>query len=241
MALESSPEGRIIIDIPFPKQQYLVDVDLIPEGDRADIPSRVTSIVSVSELIASPLDLNQIAKDNPHLRAYLQQLRRTHEVKSLSFACSFASNSHPVIRAAVEVSLTRNDQATDVTPIAWCLEPSRIDKPASSFPAKLSFEIALPPKAKVEVGPRQESVHKERYILLAHGEGTATPGWLFRRTSQHDFDGIHWLGMVVLLPRKAPVTAQISLAAAIRYRKLGIIPCSADLPSNGIQPVSLIP
>jgi hypothetical protein len=233
MALGSSAASHnVIVDVPLPDEPCLIDIDLIPAGDRSGVPSRVTSLVCVSEPVISPLNVDQVAGDNPHLSAYLQQQRRTHEVKILTFACSFASRSHPVMRAVTAISLTRDDQAAEHAPIAWCLRPARVDKPARSLPAKLSFDLAVPPKAKVELGPRQEDPHKERYIILAYGEGTAAPEWLFRRTRQHDFDGIHWLGMVVLFPRKTPATAQIALTAAIKSVKFGILPCLADLPER---------
>jgi hypothetical protein len=233
MDLESSAIGHSVnVDVPLPGEPCLIDIDLIPAGNRSGVPNRVTSLVCVSEPVISPLDVDQVANDTPHLSAYLQQRRRTHEVTSLTFACSFTSRSHPVIRAVVAISLTRDDQAVEQAPIAWRLQPNRIDKPTRTLPAKLSFDIAVPPKAHVEVGPIQEDPHKQRYIILAHGEGTTEPEWLFRRTSQHDFDGIHWLGMIVLLPRKTPATAQIALTSSIRHHKLGIIPCSADLPER---------
>lgn len=230
----------MIVDIPLPAHPSLINVDLTPAGDRSGAPSRISDLVSVSTPVVGPLDVDQAARDYPHLSAYLQQRRRTHELKTLSIACSFASRSHPLLRAAIVISLTTDDQATEHTPIAWCLQPDRVDKPVRSLPTKLSFYIAVPPKAKVEVGPAQEDPHRERYVILAHGEGTANPEWIFRRTSQHDFDGTHWLGMIVLLPRKAPVTADIALTAAIRDKKLGMIPCSADLPEL-VNPFPLTP
>jgi hypothetical protein len=230
----------MIIDLPLPADPRLIDVDLIPEGDRYDAPSRISSLVSVSAPVVGPLDIDKAARNYPHLSAYLQQRRHTHELKTLSIACSFASRSHPLLRAAIVISLTRDDQATDHTPIAWCLQPDRVDKPVRTLPTKLSFDIAVPPKAKVEVGPAQEDPNRERYVILAHGEGTATPEWLFRRMSKHDFDGTHWLGMIVLLPRKTPVTADIALTATIRDKKLGVIPCSADLPQL-VNPFPLTP
>lgn len=158
--------------------------------------------------------------------------RRTHEIKSLRLACSFTSRSHPVVRAGVTVSLALDDRGPDDAPIAWCLQPARIDKPTRSLPAKLSFDITVPPKATVELGPPQDSATRQHYIILAHGEGTTAPEWVFRRTSQNDFDGIHWLGMVMLLPQEAPATAQIALTATISHHTLGIIPCTADLPTH---------
>lgn len=233
MALGSSPEDhRVILDVPLPHEPCLIDIDLIPAAERSGVSSRLTSLLCVSEPVISPIDVDHIAKDNAHISAYLQQRRGTHLVKSLAFACSFASRSHPLIRAAIAISLTCDDPVAEHAPIAWCLQPARLDKPTRTLPAKLSFDIAVPPKAQVQLGPRQENAHKERYIILAHGEGTAVPEWLFRRTSQHDFDGIHWLGMIVLLPRKTPTTAGVALTAAIKDKKYGILPCSANLPEQ---------
>lgn len=241
MALETSGgSAGLIINIPLPSDPSLIDVDLVPAGDRSGVPSRVSSLIAISAPVVAPLDIDEAARDYPHLGAYLQQRRRTHELKTLRIACSFASRSHRLLRAALVISMIRDDHATEDAPVAWCLQPDRVDKPVRSLPTKLSFDIAVPPKAKIEVGPAQEDPHRERYVILAHGEGTATPEWLFRRTSQYDFDGTHWLGMIVLLPKKILVTAEIALTAAIRDKKLGMIPCSADLPGP-VTPFPLTP
>jgi hypothetical protein len=222
----------MIIEVPLPEKPELIAIDLTPEGDRSQpLPEQISSLVSVGRPLLNPLDADQLAKESPHISAYLRQNKRSYGAKTLALPCSFASRSHPLVSAAVAVSLTSDSQAGEI-PVAWCLQPDRVNKPVLGRPFKLSLDISLPPKASFEVRSPEQRPGIEHYIILASGEGTADPGWQFRRTGQHDFDGIHWLGMVVMFPRNTSVTAQLALSASIRYKKIGIIPCSADLPAQ---------
>jgi hypothetical protein len=240
MGLETSSGGNpVIIDVPLPEEPDLMGIDLLPEDERSpdlpesgDLPDRVSRLVAVGRPLLNPIDADQLAKASPHINAYLLQHKHSYEAKTLAFPCSFVSRSHPLVRAAVAVSLTSDGQAAEDTAVAWCLQPDRVNKPVLGHPFKLSLNFTVPPKASVEVGSPEQRPEIERYIILAYGEGTPDPEWLFRRTGQHDFDGLHWLGMVVMFPRNAPATARFALTAAIRHKKIGIVPYSADLPEQ---------
>ena len=172
MGLETSSEGKpVIIDVPLPEEPDLIGIDLVSEAERSrDLPERVSSLVSVGRPLVNPLDTDQLAKDSPHISAYLLQHKLSYEAKTLALPCSFVSRSHPLVRAAVAVSLTGDSQAGEDSPVAWCLQPDRVNKPVLGRPVKLSLDITVPPKASVEVGSPEQRPETERYIILAYGE-----------------------------------------------------------------------
>jgi hypothetical protein len=222
----------VILTVPIPENPELVEVDLIASVDRSDTDTRRTAgLVSVGLPLVVPLDLAQISKNSPLIAAYVRENKKVHIAKALALPCSFTSGSHPLISAAVAVSLICESGVSQHEPIAWCLDPRQITKPIQAREMKLSFDLAIPPKFGMELGDRYP-LEDDRYILLAHGEGTSTPEWWFRRTRHNDFDGIHWLGMMILLPRNEPATARLALTAAVRHRKLGFLPYSAHLPEQ---------
>lgn len=222
----------MIIDLPIANNPELIEVDLVPPSDRSDIDLRRTSrLVSLSIPLVSSLDLRLLNESSPQVAEYIRQNTHIYEAKMLALACSFVSNPEPLVRAVISVSLICEDSTMREGPIAWCLEPRRITKSASTRPMKLSFDLTLPPKAAMELGDQQR-VEEKNDIMLAYGEGTPSPEWLFRRTRHNNFDGIHWLGMVALIPRQELTIARIALAAAVRHRKWGVIRYTAKLPEQ---------
>jgi hypothetical protein len=222
----------VIVDMPIARVPQLVAIDLVPPVDRSDIELRRTSgLVSLSIPVVNPLDLRLLNESSPQVAEYIRQKAPVYEGKVLTFACSFVSDPEPLVRAVIAVSLICGDSTMREGPIAWCLEPRHITKSAPTRPMKLSFDLTLPPKAAMELGDERR-VEENKYVMLAYGEGTSSPEWLFRRTRHNNFDGIHWLGMVVLVPREEPSVARIALTAAVQHRKWGVIRYTARLPEQ---------
>jgi len=217
----------MIIDIPI--EYEWVDLDLLPAGDRSGehAPGTATRVsLSMPCVVQLPPDREKLGNE---LYEFLREERKRYELKAMVLACSFVSRDAPLLKAILAISLERDDGIAENRPVAWNLTPERLTKPGTHFSSTFSLELSINPKVRVEVA-EQPTTQDDQHILIAHGEGSSTPEWEFKRTKQSDFDGIHRIGMTIMTPRGAPATARLALSALIRHRKLGLIPCSANLP-----------
>lgn len=154
----------------------------------------------------------------------------------LELTCSFiADEGEPLERAWLKLQLTASPPEA-AEPLAWSMEPRSLGDP-EKVSKKTSFDASLKLKSEtvpLEAGPAvsRETTRehtKQVPFVEAHGEGTATPSWIFDRTPITEIRGIHHLRTIVEAPAAGTTEGKISIGATVRRKRLGLVPYEADL------------
>jgi hypothetical protein len=221
----------VTVTIELADEPEWFDVELHEPTDRAgDGGSVLANRVSIGVPILLPFGGGPAA-DDPQVAEYLRLNEERYRTQLLAVPCSFTSGPEPLVGAVLTVALTSDDGPDAEQPVARCLTPRKQSRKASSRPISLELGLSASPSVRGMIGaPQQEA--EETYFLLAHGEGTSDPGWLFRRTKGIDFDDVYHHSMLVTLPWQAPARARLALSASVRRRRGGIIPYTAQLPDR---------
>ena len=159
----------------------------------------------------------------------MRQEEWRYELRALALTCSFLSRDVPLLKAVVAISLERDDGDPKDRPQAWNLQPKRLAKPGTRIQKSVSFEVGFVPKLRIDMS-EQPSNDDDEFIGLAHGEGGHLPEWEFKRSARYDFDGIHYLSMSVMRPRRTSASAHVALSAMYSDKRLGIVRRAMQIP-----------
>lgn len=218
----------MLVEVPF--DEDWTELGIAPGAERKD--SGAESGTSSKIFLSRPRVLT-LSPDRDLLGSelydFMRQERKSYELRMIAFACSFLSEDDPLLRATLVVSLEREDGITEDRPQAWNLQPKRLAKPSTRLQKSFSFEASFNPKARLDISERT-TPEDDEYIVLGYGEGSSAPEWIFKRTSKHDFDGIHYLGMSVMMPRHTSGSAHLALSAKYSHRRLGIMRSAFQIP-----------
>jgi len=220
----------VLVEMPFDEDWTELEFARRAERKEAGAESRTSSKIFLSRprVLAISPDRDLLGSD---LYNFMKQERRNYELRMIALACSFLSEDDPLLRATLVVSLERDDGITEDRPQAWNLQPRRLAKPSTRLQKSFSLEASFNPKARVDLS-EQTSPEDDEHIVLGYGEGSSTPEWVFKRTSKHNFDGIHYLGMSAMIPRSIPSSAHLALSAKYSHRRLGIARSAFQIPAQ---------
>jgi hypothetical protein len=206
------------------------DVDLVLEP-RLHMPgahSRISGRVSLGTPVVRPLTADSATTD-PRWREFLEAEAAHSAYLMLSLFCTFraAPDGDPIADAAIGVRLQAPDAPADQQPIAWSIDPKRRARPVPrtgriSLTAKLTIV-----ESTVEYTPDGS---REELFVVGMGERDSDPEWRFCAVSGSPLVGDEELTIVVKTPAGIPARADVTVAATIKHRRLGLIPYRADLP-----------
>ncbi|GAA2581643.1 hypothetical protein GCM10010399_09280 [Dactylosporangium fulvum] len=206
------------------------DVDLVlePRLHVPGAPPRISGRVSLGTPVVRPLTAD-LATTDPDWRAFLEAEAAHSAYFVLSLFCTFraAPDGDPIADAAVGVKLHAPDAPADRQPIAWSIDPKRRVRPVPrtgriSLTAKLTIV-----ESTVEYAPEGS---REELFVVGMGEHDSDPEWRFRAVSGSPLIGDEELTVVVKAPAGILARADVSVAATVKHRRLGLIPYRADLP-----------
>ncbi|MEO3773986.1 hypothetical protein [Micromonospora sp. B9E7] len=205
-----------------------VDLVLEPRLHAPDAPSRVLGRVSLGSPVVRQLTAASATSD-PDWREFLEAESEHSTYLMLSLFCAFraAPGSDPIVDAAVGVHLKAPDAPADRQPIAWSINPKR-----RSHVVPRTGRISLTAKltiieSTVEYAPDGSG---EELFVVGMGEHDSDPEWRFRAVSGAPLIGDEELTIVVKTPAGTPARADVTVAATVKHRRLGLLPYRADLP-----------
>ncbi len=163
-----------------------------------------------------PITSGQIA-DDADLRGFVEAMAKEAGFYLVSLACTFRPPEGEHFKKAwVQVDLGRYDGVAQPLPIAWSMEPLRLEEgQETKWSAEIGAEVKLV-NASIEGG---RSTTGKRLVLEALNEGNPNPAWEFFE----GISGVYRLKMVVRTPRGVKCGGAIKLSASIARRKMFFI------------------
>ncbi len=222
------------LELPEPE---LFPVSLVPHrrvvlggvSESQDQPGRL----ALGRPVLQPLTVETVDED---ARAFLR-CRTGSRFTLLTLTASFIHDEEkPFESAWVDVTIRCQDAPGVEQPVAWSMKP-RLESDVTTILRKVSVNASLKltiPGLPAETGPgasRERSETFESHMIKAEAlnEGTSTPRWVFYPTEATEIRGIHRLCTVIDIPASVPGTAQISMGATIRLRRMKIFRYAAAL------------
>ncbi|GGL92777.1 hypothetical protein GCM10012279_08020 [Micromonospora yangpuensis] len=136
-------------------------------------------------------------------------------------------SSDSIVDAAVGAHLKVPDAPADRQPIAWSIDPKR-----RSHAVPRTGRVSLTAKLAIiesttEYAPDGSG---EELFVVGMGEHDSDPEWRFQEESGAPLIGDEELTIVVKTPAATPARADVTVAATVEHRQLGLLPYRADLP-----------
>ncbi|MET7637430.1 hypothetical protein [Streptomyces sp. NPDC005438] len=211
----------------------LHEIDLV-EVPRLQSPAsqpRIEGRVSLSTAVVHPLTAEEAAAGEAEWLGFLTEEAPHSDYLLLSLTCAFRppANGAPFADAAVGVLLESPGEPAERQPIAWSISPRKrshpVERPAT---IGLSAKLAIV-ESTLELTPGQG---REELFVIGMGERDSDPEWRIQATSRQPLIGDETFTLIVKATAGAPVHAQVTVAATLRHRRLGLIPYRADLPTT---------
>jgi hypothetical protein len=225
------PEGTTVEALLEP------DLDeLTTRGGGADDDAR--SPLRRRLLVTSPvharIDVEDVPTD-PELQRFIERESDRYAFHALRLACTFRpEDGEPFTECWVGIDLRRSDDSPDEPPLAWSMQPQRLDR-VTQLSSKFTYSAQL----KLSVaglgvsGERGTSGDKTTAYLQAYGELGAAPWWeLYRIKGVAELRGMQELRLVVRTPATAPVDGKASIEAKVERRKYGVMRYVVSLPGD---------
>jgi hypothetical protein len=205
-----------------------VDLLLEPRLQSPGAAPRISGRVTLGTPVVRPLAAGTVSAD-PGWREFIEAEAADNDYLMLSVFCSFraAPDGDPIADAAVGVNLQAPGEPAGRQPIAWSINPKRrVRTVPRTGRVALTANLTVV-ESTIEYAPQG---NREELFLVGMGEHDSDPEWRFRAVGGQPLIGDEELTIVVRKPAGVPARADISLAATIRHRRLGLIPYRADLP-----------
>ncbi|MEU6025367.1 hypothetical protein, partial [Micromonospora sp. NPDC047134] len=170
-------------------------------------------------------DAQQTLAERPDtfLAGFLDRVPHWH-AEGRRHLCVWADGPLHFVDAAVGVHLKAPDAPADRQPIAWSIDPKRRSHAAPrtgrvSLTAKLTII-----ESTIEYAPNGSG---EELFVVGIGEHDSDPEWRFRAVSGAPLIGDEELTVVVKTPAGTPARADVTVAATVKHRRLGLLPYRA--------------
>lgn len=225
----------VSFDLPEPTWHELaLEPETVTTKGAPSAPAeRLEGWISLGQPVSVPVTLESVA-DDAELRQFLTAHRAEFKFYLVHLACTFRpAAGEKFANAWLEVKLAREDSTPEPLPIAWSMEPHRLEKAVEfSRTVKLGASLKLAglvtgPEASVE---EQKKWTDAEIFLEALNELQSDPVWEFTMTKSTEIRGLHRLAMVVRVPREAPAQGHVSLSASVQRKRLGLIPYRGTFP-----------
>lgn len=205
-------------------------VDLVAQrtlGGGAEAP-RTVNRVSIGGPIVAAITADQLASKD--LTEFVKAEAATSRYSILRLTISFHPDAAAPVRQAVVGILLQSGDPAKLPPIAWSLDPKRLDRAPKQITGTIGLTAQLGfigPTAQAQVVQQQVDP-----LLVALGELESTPEWQFRGTDLNPLDGMYALSMVCKIPAGTGARASLAISARLERKALGVFPYSAELPDD---------
>ncbi len=208
------------------------DIDLVPTlllGTPTLLPP-LTGRVSLGTPVVRPLTAAQATEGDGDWQDFLESQADQYDFLLLSQVCSFrpCPDGTPIVEAGISIRLEAPGEPIERQPIAWSISPKKRALPVTrSNQLKLTAKLMFV-EADLELTPNLGG--REEHSVIGMGERDSDPEWRFSATAGTPLIGDETLALIVRIPVGVPATARIAMAATVKHRRLGLIPCRAELP-----------
>jgi hypothetical protein len=182
------------------------------------------------------------ADDDEELRRFIEEELGRFRYHLGHLTCTFRpANDETFTECWVGLDLVRADGVDEPAPIAWSMQPQRLDEPVEiSTTIGLGASLKLPP---VDIGPTLERTstrtHREVY-LQAYDEQESTPCWELYRTQSVPLRGMQRLLVVVRSPAGAEIDGTARVQAKVRGRRGVLLPYEATIDGEKVRRFRLV-
>ena len=205
-------------------------LDLVAQrtlGGGAQVP-RIPNRVSIGGPIVVAITADKLA--STELVEFVKAEAATSRYSIMRLTVSFHHEAAEPIRQAVVAILLQSGDPAGVPPVAWSLDPKRLDRAPKQITGTIGLTAQLgviQPTAQAQVVEQQADA-----LLVALGELESTPEWQFRGTDRNPLDGMYALTMVCRIPAGTDARASLAISARLERKALGVIPYSVELPDD---------
>ena len=201
-----------------------------PSTDTLGAPTSLKGLLSLGVPQVRPLDSEETRADE-EMRRFLKAESGKNAYHVVLLRCSFNPSSEGrIVEAVVQVDLAGSDDPRQREPIAWSLEPLRVDSHPPD--AENSLKIGGDFKFISAEFTRSVKSHSAEVLIEAHNEFSVNPYWLFRETRAEVLTGSFRLGVVTQSPVGIPVIGAMSVSAKVRKLAIHLFPYIAALDKS---------
>jgi hypothetical protein len=210
-------------------ETVLADIGRATRGS-ASTPRELRVRLSLGEPLAVPMTA-EFAAGDAALRTFVEGEAAISRYWLVHLACTFSPpDDERLERAWLSVSLSRDDDGTAAPrPIAWSMNPMRLERPVQHARALKVGANAKLVEASLDAG---RTITGGAVYLEALNVQEPTPSWEFHRTDADEIRGSFQLALVVRAPREAGVDGTVELTATIRTRRFGLLAVRAEVPDR---------
>jgi hypothetical protein len=231
-------KGRLALELPEPTERAVV---LAPEIEEMSVrgvemikgaEKQLTRRLMVCGPVHSRITPSDVEDDSELIR-FLRDSRE-YVFYALRWSCSFRPKDGELFtECLVGIGLRREDKRTDEPPIAWSMQPRRLDK-VTHVSSNLAFVagLKLTPVDISVTRDRGEETEQRDACVQAFGELGSDPSWELYRVKGVPLRGMQDLNLVVRAPAEVPVIGKTTIEAKVRRKTFGVIKYRGIVPGE---------
>lgn len=203
----------------------------VPTPD--DVTKPLERRLSISGPVYARVEVGDLP-DDAELQRFLERESARFTFYHLRLSCTFRpADDEPFLECLASIELNRADGATSDLPIAWSMEPQRLDK-ITDVANKFTYgaELKLPPLTLNAGGEHDTSGQRAKPYLLGFGELESAPWWELYRLDDVELRGVQQLKLVVRVPAGVAVTGRTTIQATVQRRRNIVVRYTAKLPGD---------